>query len=126
FALLGVDLGMNVRFGPVARPRRLGDGVLHRGDHDATIDRFLARDRVCDLQQFKFIGADSGHGFSLLWWVRFRLGAVLLRPDGVPWCWSARSCERFQALTLASARSSFSDRFASHAAAARASARGSA
>jgi hypothetical protein len=52
FAFLGVDLGMNVSLAAVACPRRLGDGIFHRRDHDAAVDRFFARDGVRDLQQF--------------------------------------------------------------------------
>ena len=57
-ALLGVDLGVNVGLAAVAGARRLGDGVLHRGDHDAAVDRLFAGDRVGDLQQFEFVGTD--------------------------------------------------------------------
>ena len=59
--LLRVDLGVNVSLAAVAGPRRLGDGVLHRGDDDAAVDGFLARNGVRDLEQFKSIGADC-HG----------------------------------------------------------------
>ena len=61
FALLGVDFGVHVGLAAVARARRLGDGVFHRCDDDAAVDRLLARNRVCDLQQFEFVGADC-HG----------------------------------------------------------------
>ncbi len=60
-ALLGVDLGMHVGLAAVTRPGRLGDGVFHRRNHDAAVDRFLARDGIRNLQQFEFVGAD-GHG----------------------------------------------------------------
>ncbi|MGY2931470.1 hypothetical protein ACVWZ6_001072 [Bradyrhizobium sp. GM6.1] len=60
-ALLRVDLGVNVGLAAVAGPRRLGDGILHRRDDDAAVDRFLARNGVGDLKQFKSIGADC-HG----------------------------------------------------------------
>ncbi len=60
-ALLGVDLGVNVGLAAVTGAGRLGDGVFHRGDHDAAVDRLFAGDRVCDLQQFEFVGTD-GHG----------------------------------------------------------------
>ena len=60
-ALLGVDLGVHVGLAAVTRPRRLGDGIFHRRDHDAAVDRFLARDGIRNLQQFEFVGAD-GHG----------------------------------------------------------------
>ena len=67
---LGVDLGVDVGLGAVARPRRLGDGVLHRGDDDRAVDRLLAGDRVGDLQQLEPVGADGHRSFS------FVLGAV--------------------------------------------------
>src|SRR4051812_8550977 len=60
-ALLRVDLGVNIGLAAVTGPRRLGDGILHRRDDDAAVDRFLARNGVGDLKQFKSIGADS-HG----------------------------------------------------------------
>ena len=47
---LGLDLGMHVGFGAVARARRLGDGIFHRRDHDAAVDRLFTGDRVGDLQ----------------------------------------------------------------------------
>jgi hypothetical protein len=56
---LGVDVGADVGFRTVARTRRLLDGVLHGGDHDAAVDRLFACDRVRDLQQFEPVGADS-------------------------------------------------------------------
>ena len=58
---LRMNLGMNVGLTAVPRPRRLGDRIFHRGDHDATVDGFFSRYCVRDLQQFEFIGADSGH-----------------------------------------------------------------
>ena len=61
FALLGVDLGVNVGLAAVTGAGRLGDGVFHRSDHDPAVDRLFAGDRVCDLQQFEFVGTD-GHG----------------------------------------------------------------
>ena len=59
--LLGVDLGVNVGLAAVTGAGRLGDGVFHRSDHDPAVDRLFAGDRVCDLQQFEFVGTD-GHG----------------------------------------------------------------
>jgi N utilization substance protein A len=44
-----VDLGMHIGLGAVARACRLGDGVFHRGDDDAAINRFFAGDRVGNL-----------------------------------------------------------------------------
>jgi hypothetical protein len=60
-ALLRVDLGVNVGLAAVTGARGLGDGVLHRRDDDTAVDRFLARNGVGDLEQFKSIGADC-HG----------------------------------------------------------------
>ena len=59
-ARLRIDLGAHLGFLAVARARRLLDGVLHRGQDDLPVDRFLARDRVGDLQKFEPVGAD-GH-----------------------------------------------------------------
>ena len=58
---LRIDLGADLGLLAVARARRLLDRVLHRGEHDLPVDRFLARDRVGDLQKFEPVGAD-GHG----------------------------------------------------------------
>ena len=57
---LRVDLGAHFRLLAVARARRLLHRVLHRGEHDGAVDRFLARDRVDDLQKLEPVGAD-GH-----------------------------------------------------------------
>ena len=61
---LRFDLGMDVGLRAVTRARRLGDGVLHRGNDDIAVDRFLAGDRVGDLQQLEPIGADSHSSLS--------------------------------------------------------------
>ena len=66
FAGLGIDLGVDVGLGAVARPRRLGDRVLHRGDDDRAVDRLLAGDRVGDLQQLEPVGADGHRSFSFV------------------------------------------------------------
>jgi hypothetical protein len=66
----GIDAGVDVGFGAVARPRRLGDRVFHRRDHDRSFDRFFAGDCVCDLQQLEPVGADCHSSFS------FVLGAM--------------------------------------------------
>jgi hypothetical protein len=49
-ACLRLDLGMNVGFRAVSRACSLGDGVFHRCDHDAAVDRLLAGDRIGNLQ----------------------------------------------------------------------------
>ena len=126
FALLGVDLGVHVGLAAVARPRRLGDGVFHRRDHDAAVDRFFARDRVGDLQQFEFVGADSCHGSVSFGGIDFAppqsfggeavfLGVL----RGAP-------CGRLQASISASACCFSKGRFSWHGAAAAARARDSA
>ena len=75
---LRVDLGVHVGLGAVARARRLGDRVLHRGDDDAAVDRLLAGDRVGDLQQFEPVGADGHRSVS------FVLGAAPVVAAGAP------------------------------------------
>jgi hypothetical protein len=45
-----LDLGVHVGFRAIARASSLGDGVFHRCDHDAAVDRLLARDRIGNLQ----------------------------------------------------------------------------
>ena len=57
---LRMDLGVDVGFGAVARTRGLGDGVLHRGDHDPPVDHLLAGDRIGDLQELEPVGG-NGH-----------------------------------------------------------------
>ena len=61
---LRLDLGVHVGLGAVARARRLGDGVFHRRDDDAAVDRLFAGDRVGDLQQLEPVGADSHSSLS--------------------------------------------------------------
>ena len=61
---LGVDLGMHVGLRAVARARGLGDRVLHRGDDDRAVDRFLARDRFGDLQQLEPVCTDGHFNLS--------------------------------------------------------------
>ena len=75
---LGIDLGAHLGLAAVARAGRLLDGVLHGGDDDAAIDRFLARDRVGDLQQFEPVGADGHRSFSLGLGRRRRSGGAVL------------------------------------------------
>ncbi len=61
--LAGFRVDLRAYFGllAVARPRSLLHRVFHRRQHDRSIDRFLPRDRIDDLQQFKSVGA-NGHG----------------------------------------------------------------
>ncbi len=70
--LLRIDLGVHVGLAAVARARGLGDRVLHGGEHDPAIDRLFAGDRVGDLQQFEFVGADRRHGSVSLRWLARR------------------------------------------------------
>jgi hypothetical protein len=76
-ALLGVDLGVNVGLAAVAGAGRFRDGVFHRRDHDAAVDRLFAGNRVCDLQQFEFVGADSCHGSVSFGGIEFAAGQTL-------------------------------------------------
>src|SRR5882757_2592089 len=63
FAGARVDQGADVVLGAVAALGRLGDRLLAGGDHDLFLDRFLAGDRVGDLQQFEAVGGNAGgHG----------------------------------------------------------------
>ena len=64
FAGLRVDLGADLGLLAVARTRGLLHRVFHRREHDRAVDRFFARDRVDDLQEFKSVGA-NGHGCLL-------------------------------------------------------------
>ena len=74
FAGLRIDLRADLGLLTVARARRLLHRVLHRGEYDRTVDRFLARDGVDDLQEFESVGA-NGHR-SLLREARAALGAA--------------------------------------------------
>ena len=56
-----VDLRADLGLLAVARARGLLHRVLHRRQNDRSVDRFLPRDRIDDLQQFKSVGA-NGHG----------------------------------------------------------------
>ena len=56
-----IDLGVDVRLRAVTRAGGLGDRIFHGGDDDAPVDRFLARDRIGDLQEFEPVCADHGH-----------------------------------------------------------------
>ncbi len=64
---LGVYFGVDVGLAAVARARRLGDRVLHGGNHDAAVDRLLARHGVGDLQQLQPICTDGRHFTSPSW-----------------------------------------------------------
>ena len=85
FAGLGVDLGAHFGLLTVARARRLLHRVLHRGEHDRSVDRLLARDGVDDLQELESVGA-NGHRLLL------QSGLRRYRPPGrgVPSVSSAR------------------------------------
>ena len=65
--LAGFRVDLRADFGLLAipRPRGLLHRVFHRRQHDRSIDRFLPRDSIDDLQQFKSVGA-NGHGCLLL------------------------------------------------------------
>ncbi len=63
FAGLRIDLGADFRLLPVAGAGRLLHRIFHRCEDDLAVDRFLARDRIGDLQKLEPIGAD-GHGIS--------------------------------------------------------------
>ncbi len=58
---LGIDLAADVVLGAVSRFGSLLDRVFHGLDDDLAINRFLARDRVCDLQQLEPVGANACH-----------------------------------------------------------------
>src|SRR5882724_10743370 len=60
---LGIDLGLDFVFLAVARLRCLLDRLFHRRDHDLLVDRFLARDRIRDLQQLEPV-CTNGHSSS--------------------------------------------------------------
>src|SRR5260221_5259314 len=59
-----LNLGVHVGFRAVARTRRLGDGVFHRRDHDATVNRLFTGDGVGDLQKLEPVGANSHSSLS--------------------------------------------------------------
>ena len=58
-AALRVDLGTDFGLAAVAGAGGLGDGVFHGTEHDLAIDRLFAGDRLGDLQQFEFVGANG-------------------------------------------------------------------
>ena len=60
FSGLRIDLRADLGLLAVARSRGLLHRVFHRREHDRAVDRFFARDRVDDLQEFKSVGA-NGH-----------------------------------------------------------------
>ena len=80
FAGFRVDVGAHFGLLTIARARRLLHRVLHRGEHDRAVDRFLARDGVDDLQEFKSVGAD-GHRLLL------RQARAAARPRRGPRLW---------------------------------------
>jgi hypothetical protein len=63
---LGIDLRTHLRLAAVARACRFLDCVFHGGNDDAAIDRFLARDRVGNLQQFEPVGAYGHRSLSFV------------------------------------------------------------
>src|SRR5215471_10553135 len=56
-----IDLRAHFSLAAVARARRLGDRILHGAEHDLAIDRLFTGDRLGDLQQFEFVGANGRH-----------------------------------------------------------------
>src|SRR6202044_1627162 len=77
FAGLRVDVGANLGLLAIARTRRLLHRVLHRGEHDRTVDRFFASNRVDDLQKLKPVGA-NGHLNSPSWRLKRPVAASAL------------------------------------------------
>ena len=61
FAALRIDLGAHFGLAAIARARGLGDRLLHGAEHDLAIDRLFPGDRIGDLQEFEFIGANGRH-----------------------------------------------------------------
>ena len=59
-ARLGVDLDADFVLAAVARFGRALHRLFHRVQHDGFVDRFVARDRVRDLQEFEPVGGNSG------------------------------------------------------------------
>ena len=96
---LRIDLGADLGLAAVARARRLLDRVLHRGDHDAAVDRLLAGDRVGDLQQFEPVGADGHRSLSFVmgWRSPADVGRHWLGP-----CWRMRVLRICRSARLAS------------------------
>src|ERR1700728_114150 len=77
---LRIDLRADLGLLAVTRTRGLLHRVFHRRQNDRSIDRFLPRDRVDNLQQFKSVGA-NGHD-SLL-----RQARAALEPRRGPRLW---------------------------------------
>ena len=85
----GIDFRANLVLAAIARLGRFLDRVLHRGDNDIPVDRFVARDRVRNLQQLQPVGANAclGHEpistFDILIVIRLASGLTLASP--APW-----------------------------------------
>ncbi len=84
---LRIDLGAHLGFLAIAGARRLLDGVLHRGQDDLPVDRFLARDRVGNLQKFEPVGADGHLASPISASGAEAAGATRLRPSGAGPIW---------------------------------------
>ena len=56
-----IDIDTNLVFAAVARLGGALHGLFHRVQHDRFVDRFVACDRVGDLQQFRSVGGNRGH-----------------------------------------------------------------
>ena len=80
-----IDLRADLGLLAVARARGLLHRVFHRRQNDRSIDRFLPRDRIDNLQQFKSVGA-NGHDFLL------RQARAALEPRRGPRLWVRLSC----------------------------------
>ena len=66
FAGFRVDLNADVVLGTIARFGRLLDGVCHGREHNLNVDAFFARNCICNLNQFQFIGTNTCRHFRLL------------------------------------------------------------
>ncbi len=59
---LGIDIDLDVVLGAVMGLGGALHRLFHRGQHDRLVDRFVARDRVGDLQEFEPVGGNcTGH-----------------------------------------------------------------
>ena len=78
FSRLPVNHRPNIVLLAVFRTSGLLDGLFHRLEDLFAINRFLACNRICDLQQFGFLNDGRFHHFLMLALV------VLLRPIQPP------------------------------------------